>query len=66
MAAERKEACPMEILLFWVIAAVVAGMIGKSKGRSFFPWFAYGFLIWPVAIVHALLLKQAPGTEAGL
>ena len=56
----------MEILLFWVIAAVVAGMIGKSKGRSFFPWFAYGFLIWPVAIVHALLLKQAPGTEAGL
>jgi len=46
----------MEILIFWLIMATIVGMVGKSKGRG----------LWPVGLVHALLLRQEPGTTPGL
>lgn len=48
----------MELLFFWVVMAVIAGMIASSKGSSFFGFFLYGLLIWPIAIVHALLMRS--------
>lgn len=56
----------MGLIIFWVIMGVIAGLIAKSRGHSMMLWTLYGILIWPIAIVHALLLKQEPGTERGL
>jgi hypothetical protein len=47
----------MEIIFFAVILGILVGMIAKSKGREFFPWWLYGSLIFIVAIVHVLLIK---------
>jgi hypothetical protein len=54
------------LLFFWLMMAGVVAMVGKSKGRSAAPWFFYGLLLWPIALVHALLLRQAEGTTPGL
>jgi hypothetical protein len=36
---------------------IIVAMIANSKGKSAVSWFFYGLLIWPIALVHALLLK---------
>lgn len=56
----------MEILGLWVIMAVVVAMIAGSKGRSGFGWFIYGFLIWPVALVHILLSSRTVAADRRL
>ncbi len=56
----------MEWLIFWTIMAVIVAMVAKSRGKDALPWFFYGLLIWPIALVHALLSKQEPGTDPGL
>lgn len=48
----------MELLLFWIIMGVVVGIIANSKGKSFFPWFFYGVMIWPVALTHIIVTKS--------
>ncbi len=48
----------MWIIVFWLIMGVIVGMIAVSKGRSGFLWFLYGLLIWPIALVHALLVSK--------
>jgi hypothetical protein len=53
----------MEILFLAAILGVVVGMIAKSKGRDFFPWWLYGTLIFIVAIVHVLLIKPSEAHE---
>ena len=54
----------MELFIFWVIMAVIAGMIASSKGSSFFAFFLYGLLLWPIAIVHALLMRAEVPAQA--
>jgi hypothetical protein len=44
--------------IFFLIMAVIVAMVANSKGRYAFGWFFYGLLIWPIALVHALLLKR--------
>lgn len=49
--------------MFLIVAAILGilvGMIAKSKGRDFFPWWLYGTLIFIVAIVHVLIIKPDP------
>lgn len=46
----------MELVIFVIILAVIPGMIANKKGRSFAAWWVYGLLVWPIALVHALLL----------
>lgn len=58
----------MGIFLFWIVMAGVVGAIAASKGRSFAGWFAYGFLIWPLALIHILLapsVTSLAGAVAG-
>lgn len=45
----------MEIFLFWIIGGVVVAIIANSKGKGTFGWFVYGFLLFPVALVHVLV-----------
>ena len=47
----------MEVLVIWIIMAVVVGIVASSKNRSFFLWFLYGFAIWPIALTHILVSK---------
>lgn len=44
-------------LLLLIVLGVVVGMIANHKGRSFFPWFIYGALLFPIGLTHAILLK---------
>ncbi|WP_203529686.1 hypothetical protein [Pseudodesulfovibrio sp. JC047] len=40
-----------------IIMPIIVGMIANSKGRSWILWFLYGLILWPIALVHALVLK---------
>lgn len=49
---------------FWIILFIcgvfgcISGAIANGKGRNFFVWFLYGFVIPLVAIIHAIVLKK--------
>ena len=47
----------MEFIILCVLIGLIPAAIAKSKGRNFFAWWAYGALIFIVALPHALLLK---------
>ena len=52
----------MEIF-FILILSFIPAIIASSKGRSFFLWFLYGILIFPIAFVHSILngaVKKCP------
>ena len=38
--------------------AFIPANIAKSKGRSFGLWWLYGWLLFIVALIHSLLLKD--------
>ena len=48
----------MENLLLFVILGIIVAGIARNKGRSGLGWFFYGALLFPVALVHALLLER--------
>lgn len=48
----------MGVVFSWIILGLIAAVIASNKGRSFAGWFCYGFRIAPVAIVHALAVKD--------
>ena len=54
----------MELIFFWLILGIVVALIANSKGRNPGLWFLYGFLIWPVALVHVLLAGRAGEAES--
>jgi hypothetical protein len=53
----------VDILLPGLLVAAFGGMItaaiADSKGHDQGKWFLYGFLIWPVAVVHAIMVEPA-------
>ncbi len=53
------------IFLIWIVQAFVMAsipaMIANSKEKDVAIWFFYGFLVWPIALVHALLIP--PGNS---
>lgn len=50
----------MELLLFWIICGVIGGMIGSSKGKPG-AGVALGFLLGPLGVIIALVMKADPG-----
>ena len=56
------------ILIFLVTLAVISCLpasIAKNKGRSFGSWWVYGFLLFPIALIHSLAMsKDFEGLEA--
>jgi hypothetical protein len=57
----------MELLFFWLVMALICAMVAGSKkgGGVGFVFFFYGLIIWPIALVHALLLSgQKPPEDA--
>lgn len=45
----------VELLFLWIIGGVIVALIARGKGKSGLGWFVYGFLLWPVAMVHVLV-----------
>ncbi len=47
----------MVLLVIWIIMAFVVMGVAISKGFRAAPWFAYGFLLWPIALIHVLVAR---------
>ncbi|EKE68717.1 hypothetical protein [Oceanibaculum indicum] len=45
----------MDLLILWLVAAAAVAGIAGLKHRTVWKWFFYGFMIWPVALIHVLL-----------
>lgn len=43
--------------IIWIIMAFIVASVASSKGKSGFGWFVYGFLLWPVALIHVLVTR---------
>lgn len=54
----------MEVILLWLVLAVVVAVVAGSKGRNPVLWGLYGFLIWPVALVHILVSRPTAKAAA--
>lgn len=50
----------MELFFFWLIMAGVVAFVANSKGKSGGLWFLYGLVIWPIALVHAVVTPKEP------
>lgn len=47
----------MSFLVIAILLGLIPAAIAKSKGRSFGLWWLYGFLIFIVALPHALMIR---------
>lgn len=43
--------------VFRVLLALIPANIAKQKGRNFVQWWAYGFFLWIIAVIHATCLS---------
>ena len=48
----------MEFLVIIALIGLLPAAIAKSKGHNFVLWWAYGALLFIVALPHALLVKR--------
>jgi hypothetical protein len=51
----------MEVIFKVIVVsglALAPAVIATKKGRDFCPWAIYGFLVWPIAIIHACVLSR--------
>lgn len=53
----------MTIFIIWLIGGIVVALIATSKAKSGCAWFIYGFLLWPIALVHVLV---SPPNQEGM
>ncbi len=54
---DEVKATIIQMALASILATAPAG-IAKRKGRSFLGWWCYGFLMWIIALPHAMFLKS--------
>jgi hypothetical protein len=47
----------IEVLQLGAIFGLIPAFIAKNKGKNFFLWWFYGFMIFIVALPHSLLIK---------
>lgn len=48
----------MNIYLWVVLLALLPALIAQSKGRSFLRWYIYCVLLFIVALLHSLIIKD--------
>lgn len=54
----------MEVILVAVLLGLIPAFIAKNKGRSFIGWWIYGALLFIIAIIHVLLVKDKVSNDA--
>lgn len=47
-----------ETIIVLALFGLIVGLLARSKGRSFAIWFIYGALLFIVALIHSLTLKN--------
>ena len=52
----------MEILVFWLVFAVIVGVIANNKGRSGIGWFLFSIVLSPL-LGLIVVLVLSPGTD---
>ena len=52
-----------EALIVWIIIGIAIALIARSKGRSGIGWSIYAFVVWPIALVHILVLSRTSESE---
>jgi ribosomal protein L32 len=45
-------------LIFAIFLGLIPAFIAQSKGGNFFKWWLYGWMLFIVALPHALLMKE--------
>jgi hypothetical protein len=45
------------------LLGLIPALIANNKGRSFFGWYVYGVLLFIIALVHALIIKEKKKCE---
>lgn len=53
----------IEILQLGVLIGLIPAFIARNKGKNFLLWWFYGFMLFIVALPHALLIK--PNKQKG-
>lgn len=48
------------LLILAVLLGIAPGLIAHGKGRNFLLWWLYGVFLGPIALLHAILLRQKP------
>ena len=49
------------ILLVCCVLGLTPAFIAGNKGERFFPWWVYGTFLFPVAMLHAICIKEKRG-----
>lgn len=49
----------MEIFALLMVIACLPAAVAKGKGHSFFGFWFYGVLVFPVALIHALVMRES-------
>jgi hypothetical protein len=47
----------MEILIWTIILGIIPALIAHNKGKPFLLWWAYGALLFIVALPHSIITK---------
>lgn len=48
----------MIYFIIGVVAAFIVAMAAPARGRSPVGWFIYGLVLWPLALIHVLVLPK--------
>ena len=49
-----------QLIFIWIVFAVAAASIAKSKGRNVYFWMVISLLIGPFAVLIVALMKTTP------
>ena len=52
------------VFLSLLLLAFIPAGIAKDKGRSFGGWFIYALFLWPIALIHSLVIPVDPAIKA--
>jgi hypothetical protein len=47
----------IDVMKLAIIIGIIPAIIARNKGKNFFLWWFYGFMLFIVALPHALLMK---------
>ena len=52
------------MIMFMALLALAPAMVASEKGYKPLNWWCYGFLLWLVAIIHAIIISGNPEKAA--
>lgn len=50
----------MEFIFFFLVMGLIVAVVANAKGRSAGLWFFYGLILFPIALIHALVIQKDP------